>query len=339
MPKVVSAGPKFTVVVPLYNTERYIAETLDSLLAQTFDDFEVIVVNDASQDTGPAIVEQYAARDSRIQLVTQENRGLSGARNTGIRLACGQYIALLDADDAFLPDKLELHRAHLDANPDVGVSYAPSLFIDEDSKAMGIAQKPKLKNITADHIFCRNPVGNGSAPVLRRAMLDDIAFAINAPEGARVCWFDESFRQTEDLEAWCRIATTTQWRFEGIKEPLTLYRVSTSGLSANVEKQFEAWLHFRDKLQSIAPELVARFGRRAEGYMRRYLARRAAVSGDGAKALWLLAQAVHCHPGIIAQEPKRTLVTGGFAALAWALPPASFEALKGRLFGARRAEA
>ena len=64
--------------------------------------------------------------------------------------------------------------------------------------------------------MCRNPVGNGSAAVLRRAMLDDVVFQIDTPEGSRRCWFDESFRQSEDIEMWCRVAATTDWRFEGI---------------------------------------------------------------------------------------------------------------------------
>lgn len=311
--------PVVTVVVPLYNTERYIDETLRSIAAQTFTDYEVVVVNDASTDNGPAIVERWMANDARIRMVTQDNRGLAGARNGGIRAARGEYIALLDADDLWLPMKLERHVAHLDANPSVGVSFAPSRFIDGDSKALSMAQTPRLKDIDAAHVFCRNPVGNGSAAVIRRRALDDIAFVIAAPEGPRTCWFDETFRQSEDIELWCRIAATTRWRFEGVPEALTLYRVSTGGLSANVEKQFETWSRMRDKLAGIAPAFVGRHGRRSEAYQRRYLARRLVMNGEGTKSLSYAVQALRLYPRLLIEEPGRTLATllaaGGLAVL------------------------
>ena len=313
-------NPTCTVVVPLYNTERYIAETLDSVLAQTFCDFEVVVVNDASSDHGPAIVEQYMARDSRIRMVTQANRGLAGARNTGIREARGTYIAFLDADDVWLPEKLERELAHLEACPDVGLSYAPSLFIDEWSERIGLAQHPQLTGSDAEHLVGRNPVGNGSAPVMRRAALDDVMFEIDAPEGRRQCWFDESFRQSEDIELWTRLAATTAWRVEGIAPPLTLYRVNNTGLSANIEKQLATWRRFRDKMATIAPQLVARAGARSESYQFRYLARRAAMSGQGFMSLRLSLRSIAIYPRILFEDPRRTLVTVAFAAAACIVP-------------------
>ena len=326
------AVPAFTVVVPLYNAQAYIAQTLDSVLAQTFGDFEVVVVDDASTDSGPQIVAGFVARDPRVRMVTQENRGLAGARNTGIRLARGRYIALLDADDLWLPAKLALHFAHLEANPEIGLSYAPSLFIDEEGARLGIGQTPKLTDIDAEHIFCRNPVGNGSAGVLRRAALDDVMFHIEAAEGRRACWFDESFRQSEDVEMWTRLAATTDWKFAGIAEPLTLYRVNNGGLSANVDKQLATWRRFRDKLAGIAPDLVATAGRRSESYQLRYLARRAAMNGQGLLAVRLVARSLVLHPAILSEEPKRTLATAAFASLAVVAPPKLFASMKRVVF-------
>ncbi|MFM9942904.1 MAG: glycosyltransferase family 2 protein [Hyphomicrobiaceae bacterium] len=324
--------PAFTVVVPLYNTERYIAATLDSILAQTFADFEIVVVNDASTDRGPTIVDSYIARDARIRMVTQDNRGLAGARNSGIRQARGSYIALLDADDLWTPDKLALHKAHLDVNLDIGVSFAPSLFIDENGASLGIAQTPKLDDIDAEHVFCRNPVGNGSAAVLRRAAVDDIAFTIEVDGSSRTCWFDETFRQSEDIELWTRIIATTSWRFGGIPQTLTHYRVNSGGLSADVDKQFASWRRFRDKLAGIAPDLVAKAGRRAEAYQCRYLARRAAISGAGATALSLMATGLRHHPHMLVEEPTRTILTFGFSCLALITPASLFGAIKDAVF-------
>lgn len=315
-----SEMPKVTVVVPLYNTERYIAQTLNSILSQTFSDFEVVVVDDASTDNGPEVVRVFMKNDARIRMVTQENRGLAGARNSGIRAARGQYIALLDADDLWQPEKLAQHVAHLDAAADVGVSYCPSRFIDDDGADMGFGQQPQLRDITPEHIFCRNPVGNGSAAVIRRSALDDIAFEIDAAEGRRICWFDESFRQSEDIELWSRLAALTDWRFEGISPTLTLYRVSTGGLSANVEKQFETWCRMRDKIQGLAPELVASCGRRSEAYQRRYLARRLAIGGHGRKAAKVAFGAVVRYPQLLIEEPSRTIATLGLSSALAFLP-------------------
>ncbi len=320
--------PQISVVIPLYNAERYIGEALDSILAQSFHDFEVIVVNDDSTDAGPSIVRDYAGRDRRISMVTQENRGLAGARNTGIRHARGTYIALLDADDAFEPDKLARHFAHLESRPQVGVSFAASRFMDDDSQLMRAVQQPKLMAITPEHIFCRNPVGNGSAAVLRRAMLADLTFQPPDMHHDDLCWFDETFRQSEDIEMWCRIAVTTDWRFEGIAGVLTRYRVNTSGLSADVEQQFASWQRFKSKLATLAPALVERYGAQAEAFQRRYLARRAALAGDGRKALRLGLGAVAVSPSILITEPKRTVATLILGTLATVLPRVAFDRVK-----------
>ncbi len=322
------AIPAVSIVVPLYNTERYIGYALDSVLAQTYADWEAIVVDDGSTDQGPEIARRYAARDPRIRVVHQLNRGLAGARNTGIRHARGRYIALLDADDAWRPEKLEKHAAHLDAEPLVGVSYSGSQFIDDDGNSLKACQRPQLDGIGTPLVLCRNPVGNGSAAVLRRTMLDDVAFTTEFESGSRRCWFDESFRQSEDIELWVRIACTTKWRFAGVEGDLTLYRVSTGGLSANVERQFGSWQRMRDKLAAVAPELFRSWGRAAEGYQLRYLARRSVMSGQGLQALGLLSRAIERHPGMLIEEPRRTLETFAFAAASALLPPAVFQAAK-----------
>lgn len=328
--------PKVTVVIPLYNTQRYIAETLQSIAAQSFSDYEVVVVNDASTDNGPAIVERAMRHDKRIRMVTQENRGLAGARNSGIRHARGTYIALLDADDLWHPEKLALHVAHLDSNLTIGVSFSPSRFIDDDGNDLGFGQRPRLTGIMLEEIFCRNPVGNGSTPMIRRSALDDIEFTMNAPEGARRCWFDESFRQSEDIECWSRMASLTGWRFEGLAPELTYYRVSTGGLSANVERQFETWCQMRDKIKSINPSLVARCGKRSEAYQHRYLARRLAVSGDGRKALASAVKSLRLYPWQLIEEPSRTIVTLGLAGVLALLPHDAAKAASRCLVSRRR---
>ena len=100
--------PKISIIIPCYNVEKYLSRCLDSVLGQSFDDFEAICVNDGSTDNTPEILEEYAKRDRRIRVITQENQGLSMARNNGKAVALGQYIYFLDSDDAIHPQCLEI---------------------------------------------------------------------------------------------------------------------------------------------------------------------------------------------------------------------------------------
>jgi glycosyltransferase involved in cell wall biosynthesis len=319
----VIAPPKVSVVVPLYQTERFIAQTLASVLLQTYDDFEVLVVDDGSTDRGPALAR--ATGDARVRVITQSNRGLAGARNTGIREASGGYIAFLDADDLWHREKLARHVAVLDARADVGLTYSASRLIDDAGRPLGLSQWPSRATTKPDDVFCRNPIGNGSAPVIRRAALDAIAF-VDA-ELARRCWFDESFRQSEDIECWMRIATTTRWQLALVPYELTDYRVSAAGLSANTNRQLETWRRFRAKVKAYAPALEASHGNLAEAFQLRYLARRAVQGGDGREALRLMHSAVASSMRILVMEPVRTGVTYAAAVLRTVMPQALVERL------------
>lgn len=318
--------PTVTVVMPLYNTERYVEQAIASVLAQTYEDFELIVVDDGSTDESVERVRR--CRDPRIRLIHQDNRGLAGARNSGIRHARGRYIALLDADDAWRPDKLALHVAHLDNRPTVGVSYSQSAFMDDDGRPLGLLQAPKLAGIRALDVLCRNPVGNGSAPVIRKAAFDAIRYETDRRLHERDCWFDEDLRQSEDIECWLRIVALTTWEFEGIGQALTWYRVNNQGLSANLDRQYQTWLTVRGKVAVYAPALIERHGKLAEAYQLRYLARRAVKSRDAAQALRLMLRALRRDGRILVAEPLRTLATLVCAVLLQLLPVEQYEAME-----------
>lgn len=300
-----------TVVIPMFNVEKYIEKSILSVLNQTFQNFEIVCVDDGCTDNTLQILAQFT--DKRIRLITQKNRGLAGARNTGIQAARGIYIALLDSDDCWTKQKLAEHVKHLNNKPEVGVSYSPSLFIDEGGKTMGIGQFPKLKNISFKDILCRNPVGNGSAPVIRRRTLADISTTDH--ETGRTYYFDESLRQSEDIELWVRISLLSKWRFEGIATPLTYYRVNDAGLSANLEKQFASWTFAMSKNERSNKELFKQLLPLARAYQYRYLARRAIRSGESYHALKLIHKALFEQPKIMLEEPKRTLLTYACAIL------------------------
>ncbi len=297
--------PRASIIVPAYNAADTIGGTLESLLAQSFTDFEIVVVDDGTPDDTLAVVARYD--DPRIRVVRQTNRGLAGARNGGLAVARGAYIGFCDADDLWEPQKLAAHVRHLDESPDVGISFAGSRLIDADGRSLGLVQAPKLRDITALDVLRRNPIGNGSAAVVRRAAFDRIAWR---PAGdTRRWWFDERFRQSEDIECWARFVLTTDWRIEGVPGLLTRYRVNPGGLSANLVRQHESWERMIARMSEIAPALIERHAPAARAYQLRYLARRAVAQRDGRLALDLMRRALSSSLRPLVAEPVKTLTT------------------------------
>ncbi|MBV5264748.1 glycosyltransferase family 2 protein [Pinisolibacter aquiterrae] len=299
-------APIASIVVPAYDAAATIGETLRSLLAQTFADFEVIVVDDGSSDRTAEIVEGF--EDPRIRLVRQRNRGLAGAHNTGIAASRGEFVGFCDADDLWMPEKLELHVDHLRREPEVGISFAGSSMIDIEGRPLRVAQRPKLTGLTAADVFLRNPIGNGSAAVVRRVAFDAIAWR-PPQESERDWWFDETFRQSDDIEGWLRFAVTTDWRIEGIPGLLTAYRIHTGALSADIDRQFKTWVRMRDKIAALAPDLVERHGAAATAYQMRYLARRAVSLHQGREAARLSRASLAASRVPLWREPVKTVVT------------------------------
>ncbi|AFY27557.1 glycosyltransferase [Cyanobium gracile] len=320
------AGPLVSVVIPVYNSAATVAESLRSVLEQTYPHLEILVVDDGSTDGAVAICETF--EDPRLRILHQANRGLAGARNTGIRQARGAYIGFLDSDDLWLPEKVARHVAHLQARPEVGVSFSPSGFIDEHSRPLGIYQMPRLEGITPEILFCRNPIGNGSAVVIRREVFEAIRFRANLHGEPEDFYFDDTFRQSEDIECWLRIILDTPWRIEGIPEALTLYRISEGGLSANLMKQYASWERILTKTTLTHPDFIRRHGARARAYQLRYLARRATRQREGAMAVRLLHQALATYGRILIEEPRRTVITLLAAYLLRLLPPGLYRALE-----------
>lgn len=309
--------PAISIVMPVYNVEKYVTTALESVLAQTFENFELIIVDDGGTDLSIDICASY--EDPRIRIISQKNRGLAGARNTGILEARGEYVAFLDSDDSWHPEKMALHKIHLDNNPQVGVSYSGSRFIDENGTPLRQAQRPKLSGVNAKDIFARNPVGNGSAPVIRKSALDQIAFN-HREDPKRICFFDETFRQSEDIELWIRMALVSGIRFEGIDGLLTNYRIGSGGLSSNIAAQYESWNRVVEKTKQNASEFVEQFEAEARAFQLRYLARRAVQMGDGAFALSLLKESGEASSLPLLREPIKSIVTLAAAAAARYLP-------------------
>lgn len=149
--------PKISVIIPVYNVERYLAQCLDSVLGQTFQDFEVICVNDGSTDKSGEILEQYAAKCSLIKIINQENQGASVARNTGLGIALGDWISFIDSDDIVHPQMLEIAYKQAVWNNADFVQYKYEEF-KTDGVRCGVINEKKIKSKVFDNsslVTCR----------------------------------------------------------------------------------------------------------------------------------------------------------------------------------------
>ncbi len=250
-------------------------------------------------------------------------------------------MAFLDADDLWLPEKLAKHVEHLDNSPSVGVSFCRSAFIDQEGKPLGIYQISKLKGISLLDLLCRTPIGNGSVPVIRQEVFEDIKFQDNLYGVVENFYFDDDrqLHPSEDVECWLRIAIKTKWKIEGVSEPLTLYRVNSQGYSAQLVKKLNSWERMLEKACSYSPTVMAQSENIAMAYQLRHLARRAVTLRSGSTSVQLMHQALSIHWRILLEEPRRTLMTLAATYLLWLLPQSLYrqiEALALKVTGANQ---
>jgi glycosyltransferase involved in cell wall biosynthesis len=208
---------KVSIVIPVYNSMLYFPETLESALQQTFDDFEVIIVNDGSTDEIETWVKEQT--DPRLTLISQDNQGASKARNTGILHSTGDYIAFLDADDLWAPTKLAAQVEFLDNHPQVGLVYTWVLSIDASGNSRGRIFKNSAEGKIWDTLILHNVLECGSTPLVRRECFDQVGM------------FDESLTNIEDRDMWLRIAK--DYDFAVVKEPLVYYRLHPNSKGKN----------------------------------------------------------------------------------------------------------
>lgn len=258
-----SSTPTVDVIIPAYNISRHLPAALESVIAQTFQNWRIVVVDDGSTDQTEAVLKTFQERlGARLTYLKQANQGPSAARNTGIRHASGELIAFLDGDDLWVPERLADSVACLAANRAAGLSYGLVTRITEAGEVIGTfaGNGQHAAGRLASQIYMRRVEFPCPTVTVRRACLDVVGL------------FDEGMRATEDRDLWLRIAQRYEIAF--VPKVLALYRTAASSASLNYDKMMRAQLHFIEKHfgePGCGPaERQAALGRiyrqRAEGY-------------------------------------------------------------------------
>lgn len=212
--------PLVSIIIPAYNAEDYLEETIQSALNQTYDNIEIFIINDGSTDHTAAIAGKFK---DFATLINQSNQGVSVARNIGLQNSKGRYISFLDADDWYYPTNIEEKVDLLEANPEIGIAHSLLVVTDEKLQPTGKIIKGKKGDVFNDFFrLSPPPIPCPSNALIRRDIL---------PENP----FDPNLSTTADIDLWFRLAQIT--KVERVDEPLVKYRQHNKNMFSNIELQ------------------------------------------------------------------------------------------------------
>ena len=234
-----SPAAKVSVIVPAYNSADYTVETVESVLAQTYENFELIVVDDGSTDHTRTAMESFG---DALTYIYKENGGACSARNLGINRSHGEFVTCLDCDDLWLPDKLQRSVERLEARPDLALVFTSCYLIDKDGNITGKTNyKIKLHKPYVELLY-ENYITAPSV-VMRRSCLDQVGL------------FDERIFIPADWDLWLRLARC--FPIDYIDAPLSKYRMVSNYTLRNAEQYIEETQYVMDKHFTLSPELMA----------------------------------------------------------------------------------
>ena len=270
-----------SVITPTYNRARFLPAAVASVLSQTFGDFELIIVDDGSEDNTPDVLKPFLA-DRRVRYVYQENQGQSHARNLALKQATGDFIAFLDSDDVWAPDKLEKQLAVFRANSEVDIVHGDEAIINEQGSVVSLQNMRRYSGRITRYLLADNSVSITTA-LVRRRCFDEMG------------GFDTSVGVADDYELWLRFSARYCYQYEpGI---VASYRVMADQISSDKRRRYAA-------NERIIQQFLARYGEvlspgeRRWGLARFYCrkARYFASAGERGKAVGAIAGALHNAP-------------------------------------------
>jgi glycosyltransferase involved in cell wall biosynthesis len=225
--------PIVSINLCCYNSEKFLRETLDSIINQTYKDWELVIINDGSADSTESIIYEYIEKGCPIVYHYQSNHGLGYSRNEAVRRSSGEYIAFIDHDDIWMPRKLE-RQIPLFADPEVGLIYSDAIYFNEDGDSSILYQSNAhytgrcFRQLLTDYFLCLQTV------VIRKAALDSLTH-----------WFEAEFNMCEDPDLFTRIGY--KWKLAMINEPLAKWRVHSLSQTWTVGKG----VRFADELNAM----------------------------------------------------------------------------------------
>ena len=211
-----SQNPFVTVFTSNYNKSKYISETIESILNQSYSEFEYIIVDDCSEDKSWDIIQSYAKKDNRIRAYRNEaNCMIVETRNRGLKLSSdnSKYFIIIDSDDVATPDRIQTQIKFLEEHPEYGLVGSDAIIIDEDSKSIGYREYPHTDTEIRDNIVRFNPFTQSSI-TLRKEVIEEIGL------------YDEQWIVCQDYDYWLRVGK--DWKLQNLEEALIKYRLSGS---------------------------------------------------------------------------------------------------------------
>ena len=203
-------SPSVSVIMSVFNGEEHLHKSIDSILNQTFTDFEFIIINDGSTDRTSAILSDYEKNDARVKVFQQENKGLAVSLNNGISHSKANLIARMDSDDIALPDRLEKQVAYLKKHPEVGVLGTAAHLINAQGVKLGVMVLPEEHDSIVKIMYKSSPIIHPSVVMRREAVL-------------AVGGYREDLKRAQDYELWSRLFH--RCRFHNLQDPLLIYMV------------------------------------------------------------------------------------------------------------------
>lgn len=208
--------PKISVVMSVYNGEKFLKESVSSILNQTYRDFEFIIIDDGSTDSSLEILRDFKKEDSRIKLVSRENKGLTRSLNEGIKLAQGEYIARMDSDDISMPERFEKQIAFLEKNKDIALCGTWAINIDENGNEIGKYKTPIMSKEIKKTILFHNPFIHPSV-MIRKEIINNIGV------------YNEKIKYAQDYEYWLRVIKKN--KVANLDDFLLKYRIGKKSMT------------------------------------------------------------------------------------------------------------
>ena len=233
-------SPLISVIIPVYNGETTIHETIQSVLNQTYSNFELLIINDGSTDKTLEVISSF--KDSRIQVFSYQNAGQGASRNRGLNQAKGEYVSFIDADDLWTVEKLEDQLTAMQQYPEAAVVYSWTDYVNELGEFISHAPQRFYQGNVYTRLLLSDFIGSGSNVLIRKSAI----LELNG--------FDQSLPPAEDWDMWLRLAA--RYPFTVVPKPQILYRVSPHSSSFNVLKMEAASLQVIERAMTQSPQPI-----------------------------------------------------------------------------------